>query len=239
MKFFYLVLVSFYASLVGFYFWGKEHRVQFNYPSKTLYPIVGLDVSHHQGEIDWSKIDVDTYKFVYLKATEGLDFKDKKFKHNYNLAKKSGIKVGAYHFWSFCKDPLKQIDNIIDTVPKSSGDLVPALDMETIQKCSFTNIGIEAQTIESHLKIAIKELKLRFGKEPVIYTTMDFISQHKNILNSSAVYWVRSLVAPPFLSNKAWELWQFHNSGDVLGIEGPVDLNVVREPSTLKLLSQP
>jgi len=239
MKFFYLVLVSFYASLIGFYFWGKEHRVQFNYPSKTLYPIFGLDVSHHQGEIDWSNVDSKTYKFVYLKATEGLDFKDKRFKDNYSFAKKSGFKVGAYHFWSFCKDPIKQVENIIDSVPKSSGDLVPALDMETIQKCGYANKNIEEQTIKNHLKIAIKELTRSFGKEPVIYTTMDFIGQHKSVLNSSATYWVRSLVGPPFISSKAWELWQFHNSGDVLGIEGPVDLNVVRELSTLKQLSQP
>ena len=239
MKVFYVVFACFYACLFAFYLWGKEHKVQFNYPSSNIYPTFGLDASHHQGDIDWSSVDSDKFKFVYLKATEGENFKDKRFLDNYKKAKQKGIQVGAYHFWSFCKDPVKQVQNILSVVPRKEGDLVPALDMETIQKCGFSSHGEEIRVIKAHLNVAMAELSFQYGKSPVIYTTMDFLSQHAGLEGYKAEYWVRSLVGPPFLNRTKWLIWQYHNAGKVDGIEGPVDLNVVRENSSLKRITQP
>ena len=239
MKVFYFGLVGFYTFLFAFYLWGKEHKVQFNYPSRNIYPLFGLDASHHQGEIRWDEVDSEKFKFIYLKATEGETFQDKRFIRNYEGAKSAGLKVGAYHFWSFCKDPYKQIQNIISTVPRSSGDLVPALDMETIQKCEFPSFEDEKKAIRSHSKIALEELSFQFGSPPVIYTTMDFLSQHRELQEYDTQYWVRSLVGPPFLDKIDWLIWQYHNSGSIKGVYGPVDFNVIKEKSGLKFISQP
>jgi lysozyme len=239
MRLFYLGLLSFYAFLYVFYLWGKENKVQFNYPSRNIYPVFGLDASHHQGEIDWQKIDADLYKFVYLKATEGETFRDKRFLENYQGAKKRGLKVGAYHFWSFCKDPLKQVKNIMAVVPRAQGDLVPALDMETIQKCDFASNAEEKRAIRDHVKVALEELSFQYGKPPVIYTTMDFLSQHRELQEYETEYWVRSLVGPPFLKKINWLIWQYHNSGSIDGIEGPVDLNAMKESLGLEKITQP
>jgi lysozyme len=62
------------------------------------YSIRGFDVSHHQGEINWKKISPMQYQFVYLKATEGGDFKDRNFQENWLKARERGLHVGAYHF---------------------------------------------------------------------------------------------------------------------------------------------
>lgn len=239
MKVFYVALAGFYAFLFAFYLWGKEHKVQFNYPSRTLYPVFGLDVSHHQGEIDWPSVNSEKFRFVYIKATEGEGFKDKRFKSNYEKAKKSGLKVGAYHFWSFCKDPHKQVYNIVNTVPRMRGDLVPALDMETIKKCEYASKGEEKEAIKRHIMVALNELSFQYGKPPLIYTTMDFLTQHEELLGFDTKYWVRSLVGVPFLSKVDWTIWQYHNAGVVIGINGPVDLNVMKEVSDLRLIQQP
>ncbi|MFW6328322.1 MAG: GH25 family lysozyme [Bacteroidota bacterium] len=53
------------------------------YPSKNKYPVQGIDVSHHQGLIRWDSIDTSKVKFVFNKATEGANFKDKRFKYNW------------------------------------------------------------------------------------------------------------------------------------------------------------
>jgi len=239
MKVFYISLSAFYALLLTVYLWGKYNKVQFNYPASSLYSTYGLDVSHHQGEVNWPLVEKSQFKFVFLKATEGETFKDKRFEDNYLQAKKAGLKVGAYHFWSFCKDPKKQVNNILSSVPRLSGDILPALDMETIKKCEFKNSEQEKSIINMHINIAISELSFQFGKSPIIYTTMDFISQHPEILKNKTVYWIRSLLGPPFLSNQTWSIWQYHNAGRVDGIEGPVDLNVISESVGLKLISQP
>ncbi|AQT43495.1 lysozyme [Bartonella apihabitans] len=62
------------------------------------YPVRGIDVSHHQGEIDWHKIKSQNISFAYIKATEGGDFKDPQFKKNWDHALEAGLRVGAYHF---------------------------------------------------------------------------------------------------------------------------------------------
>ena len=51
------------------------------------YPIVGMDISHHQGEINFDEVmqmgsAKDSIQFVYIKVTEGTDFKDRKFDEN-------------------------------------------------------------------------------------------------------------------------------------------------------------
>ena len=97
------ILVSIgFLSLVGLtlYYAGA---IRFNYPDEEHYPIRGLDVSHHQGLIDWARIPTERYRFVYIKATEGGDFWDKSFKQNWKQAMNAGLTVGAYHFFTLCR----------------------------------------------------------------------------------------------------------------------------------------
>ena len=61
--------------------------------------IDGIDVSHHNGTPDWSKVAAAGKVFAYAKATEGLTFKDSEFAKNWAAIKLSGMKRGAYHFF--------------------------------------------------------------------------------------------------------------------------------------------
>lgn len=56
----------------------------------------GLDVSHHQGHIDWSALK--GWDFVYIKATEGRTWTDPLFEENWLGAGQAGLVRGAYHF---------------------------------------------------------------------------------------------------------------------------------------------
>lgn len=67
------------------------------------YRVHGFDVSHHQGEINWAALCKTQFtpfpiRFVFLKASEGGDFSDTTFVHNFNLARQYGFIRGAYHF---------------------------------------------------------------------------------------------------------------------------------------------
>lgn len=241
MRFLYPLLFAVYVFLFVFYKWGESNKVQFNYPSKALYTTFGLDMSHHQGTVKWSDIDSQKYKFVYLKSTEGETFKDKKFKANYSKAKRNGLKVGGYHFWSFCKDPQKQVENIVANIPVVPGDLVPAVDFETIKGCEFSAEVDLNDVVLSHLLFVFEKLNEVYRRPPVIYTTVDFLKVYPVVLDrvGESQYWVRSLVGPPSLYMKNWLIWQYYNSGKIDGVEGPVDLNVIKDPSGLKLITQP
>ncbi len=60
--------------------------IWFVYPNSNEYPVFGLDISHHQGEIDWDKLSEQNIDFIYIKATEGDDWVDNRFKINWNQA---------------------------------------------------------------------------------------------------------------------------------------------------------
>tara|TARA_B100000683_G_C12168523_1_gene423236 strand:+ start:363 stop:605 length:243 start_codon:yes stop_codon:yes gene_type:complete len=61
--------------------------------------LFGIDVSHHQGAIDWAKVKAAGVHYCFMKSTEGSTFKDKRFDFNWNQAKAHGIIRGAYHFF--------------------------------------------------------------------------------------------------------------------------------------------
>lgn len=69
-----------------------------NNPSKRQYPIAGVDLSHYQGEVDWSVLSQQDIQFAYIKATEGSSHVDSCFPYNWEEAKKTSLKYGAYHF---------------------------------------------------------------------------------------------------------------------------------------------
>ena len=78
------------------YFYGV---VLLNNPSREVYPVRGVDVSAHQGVIDWEVLSEQGIEFAFIKATEGATFADERFAYNYAEAARCGLRVGAYHFF--------------------------------------------------------------------------------------------------------------------------------------------
>src|SRR3954469_22613633 len=57
----------------------------------------GIDVSHHQGTINWDAVAGDGVEFAWMKATEGATFRDASFARNWHQAGAAGLARGAYH----------------------------------------------------------------------------------------------------------------------------------------------
>ena len=79
----------------------QDRRAPHTVPGFSDYEIVGIDVSAHNGDIDFDRVKAEGIEFVFIKATEGSTFKDKRFVDNVRKARKAGLKVGAYHFFRF------------------------------------------------------------------------------------------------------------------------------------------
>ena len=82
-------------------------------PDPSDFPVHGVDVSHHQGRIDWAMVAREPgQRFAYLKATQGRAHVDPEFARNWRGARAAGLKVGAYHYFSFCSGAAAQARNI-------------------------------------------------------------------------------------------------------------------------------
>ena len=80
------------------------------------YPVAGIDVSKHNGEIDFEKVADDDYQFVFIKASEGKTYQDEAFERNYQGARDAGLKVGAYHFFRKNRTGEEQAANLLNVV---------------------------------------------------------------------------------------------------------------------------
>lgn len=214
-------LIAIPALIAMLIIWGPENW----HPSNARYPNQGIDISHHQGEIDWAKLPEQGVDFAFIKATEGGDFVDKKFSENWRAAGDAGIRRGAYHFFTLCRSGSAQADNFIATVPLDPAALPPVVDLEYLGNCSerpkMTDLTQELQNY-------LDKVEGHFGQPAVLYLTQEFDEAYGVTKNFDRALWLRSLVLEPDFGARPWTIWQTSNFRRLDGIEGRVDWNVMQ-----------
>lgn len=205
----------------------KSGVIRLNYPDEKEFPVRGIDVSHHQGKIDWKKLATQNIRFAYIKATEGEDFLDEDFKQNWNAAKDAGIVPGAYHYFTLCKTGYEQANNFLTRIGlPSSSSLPPAVDLEFGGNCKARPTP---EAFRKELKVFIDLVEQAWGCRVVLYSTSDFYPVYLENDFLQNPLWMRNLYWQPDESSyRKWQFWQYANRGKLEGIKGFVDLNVSR-----------
>lgn len=216
-----IVAAGFFSYRDGYWRWHQQELAHYGYAVR------GLDVSHHQGVIDWTSVARDGISFAYIKATEGGDFRDPLFKLNWQGALDAGLDIGAYHFFTLCRSGAEQAENLIETVPISPSEARVIVDVEYVGNCARRP---SAEKFQHELLDFINRVEVHFGRDVLIYTTQEF---HRDYLSddkfSGRDYWVRSVWGDiDEILFPSWEVWQYADNGVVDGIHGVVDLNVRR-----------
>ncbi|MDE6334907.1 MAG: hypothetical protein K2L77_09715, partial [Muribaculaceae bacterium] len=98
--------------------------------SRLEFPIRGIDISAHNGPVDFMQVLADSIDFVYIKATEGATWRDALFEQNYRAARDAGLAVGIYHFFRFDVPGWRQSVNIIGAIGNRHLDMPVAIDVE-------------------------------------------------------------------------------------------------------------
>lgn len=193
-------------------------------PSRVLFPLRGLDISHHQGTIDWDELARTGVDFIYVKASEGENHRDTQFARNWTEAQRTGVPAGAYHFFSFHIPGRRQAANFLATVPSTGQDLPPAVDVEFDgQKTPLPPLT----NVRRELAILLDELERATRRRPVIYTNRDGFQNVIAGQFGDHPLWFRDDAGPPVLPGGwNWVVWQFTGRGGRRGIKGEVDLDV-------------
>lgn len=186
--------------------------------------VYGIDVSNHQKDIDWEKIKNEMHaeapiSFVYIKATEGSDFKDKSFDRNFAEAKKQGFIRGAYHYFGTKSSGQAQAEMFIKTVKLEKGDLPPMVNVEVMPK--------DKKRFMQELKIFIAKIEGHYGVKPIIYSYEKFKHKHlKESFFDRYPSWVAHYYIDSLDEGIEWLIWQCSDIGEVPGIETSVDINI-------------
>jgi lysozyme len=191
-------------------------------PDRHRYPLRGIDVSHYQGAIDWPTVARHDVAFAYIKATEGVESRDSQFARNWRGARRAGIRVGAYHYFIFCRSARAQAHNFLAVAPSRAGGLPPAVDLEMPRSCSARLTGPQMRReLDAYLSV----VEAREGKHAVLYVTPEFFATYHRDLPKRPM-WRRSILSKP--APASWTFWQYRSQGRVAGIRTYVDLNVSR-----------
>jgi lysozyme len=199
--------------------------IRFNYPSSDRYPIEGVDVSHHQGKIDWARVRGSSVRFAYIKASEGVTFRDSAFRDNWAGARSAGLVPGAYHFFTLCRPGAQQAANFLAAVQKPAEPaLPPAVDLEFGGNCAHRPSPSE---FRQELEAFVKPVEAAWGCRLVFYVTQEFYAAYVDGSFADNPLWVRDIFDRPVLkSGREWRLWQYANRGRLPGVATYIDLNV-------------
>ena len=199
-------------------------RDQLAAPDQTRFAVQGVDVSHHQGQIDWAALARGDVQFAYIKATEGADHRDSLFARNWLASAESGVQRGAYHFFTFCSPGAAQAAHFMRVVPRGQAMLPPAVDVEYSGNCTNRPSN---DRIRRELHILLRDLTVAYGRKPILYTTNE--ARVRLLWGAFNEYplWIRNVYAPPWtLGVTHWTLWQHSDDGSRDGVRTQVDLNV-------------
>lgn len=189
------------------------------------YPVLGVDVSSYQGDIDWKLIESQGINFAFIKATEGSGMTDEYIRQNLENIAKTNIYHSAYHFFSFDSSGETQAENYIAAVGKDEINLPPVIDLEFYGDKSKNQPSV--QDTYNILLPLIRRLEEYYEVKPIIYTTSVLYYKYINPEFSDYPIWIRNVNSEPLFID--WNFWQFSDKGILDGYFGKekyIDLNV-------------
>jgi len=193
--------------------------------------LLGVDVSHWNGNVRWGKVDPDQVNFVWAKISQGVNYTDPSAQKNLRGCRDNGIKVGGYHFPSpqlgGSNDPKLEVQDFLKyyggCIP--SGDMLPVLDLEA---------GVKGDPVHNRQWALewLKELENETGLRAAVYTAKWYVYSYlKNNVGELKNYplWVADYTKPQKDGGRPdpdgtcgwdeWAVWQWSSKGKVEGLQ--------------------
>ena len=209
----------------NYYFRGYDDD---NYTYKR-----GIDVSEHQGEIDWPSVKESGVEFAFIRAgfrssDKGIMKEDVRFKENIQGALDNDIQVGVY-FFSQAITVDEAIDEAVFTINlvKDYDVTLPiAYDMEEVSRFKDRIAWLNKSEV-TEISDAFCTVVENYGYDSLIYANPSWISSKLELskLTERKIWLAHYTGSTPF--EYKYEIWQYNDSGSVDGIYGKVDLNIM------------
>jgi lysozyme len=211
-------------------------------------PVLGIDVSRYQGEIDWDAVARSSVRFCYCKATEGATAIDPTFAGHWAALAATPLMRGAYHYArpGGGRAGAEYQAQHFATVVGARGvrDLPPALDLET-------DGGLAPEAVIDWARVFVSRAEALLERELLIYTG----ALWRHTLGDPIVpelgtrmLWTARYGDTPPVTPKTWARWDFWQFTDgvrgevqmIPGVRGPVDCSRFRgDLAELQALAAP
>ena len=208
----------------GQYGYVSSSYINLNYFEK------GIDVSYHNGTIDWKEVKASGIDYAIIRAGYGTSTVDTMFHTNIKGAIEAGLKIGVYWF-SYATSPEKakiEAEKCLEVIsPYKNSIVYPVFyDFEYASVDYAEKQGVTVtKTLATEMANSFIDTVKEQGYDTGLYTNLDFSSNYftKDILYSNNI-WIAQYNTVCSYKNP-YMMWQYSESGNVDGINGNVDLN--------------
>lgn len=183
--------------------------------------VLGIDVSSHQGTIDWTRVRRAGVSAAYIKASEGVGHVDPAFTQNWSGAAGAGIARGAYHYFTLCSPGAAQAAEFLRVVPPDARALPPAVDLELAGGCDQRP---DADAAAAQVRAFVDAVEKAWGRRVMVYSSWQWRERYALPPGEHPAWLTRHEGRP----NAAWQVWQVRFDARIDGIDHDVDLDVLR-----------
>lgn len=220
------------------FYLDENGRMQYNFSqsqefSGTAQALCGIDVSNHQGFIDWDAVASDGIDYVMLRigyrgyGTKGILGLDESFYRNYEEATRVGLKVGVYFYSQAVneEEAREEAQFVLSSLGNLHLDYPIAYDWEYVDNDTARTDNLTGKQITQCAAAFCDEIK-KNGREVIIYfnCSIGYFDYDLSLLNNYD-FWLAEYNNFPTFYYK-YTMWQYSCTGNVAGINGNVDLNI-------------
>lgn len=192
----------------------------------------GIDVSRHQGEIDWNLVAQDGVEFAFIRVGyrgygSGKMMEDDYFEDNIKGALQAGIKVGVYFYSQAVSEEEVQEEAafVLEKIAPYKIDCPVVFDVERVSESDgrMNAISIEDRTA---FTLSFCQTIENAGYKPMVYhnTEMGVMFLGLEALEKYDKWF--AAYSDVFYYPYDYKVWQYSQTGRVQGIQGDVDLNI-------------
>ena len=199
---------------------------------------LGIDVSHHQGDIDWERVKAAGYEFAFLRigyrgyGQEGKVCADNKFFENIKNAHAAGIDVGVYFFSQAVneEEAREEAEFVLKNLEGLSLELPVVYDPENILDADARTDDVTGEQFTKNT-LVFHDMIEKAGYQPMIYSNMLWEAYQYDLeqLEKYPIWYAdyEPLPQTPY----HFEFLQYTNTASIDGITGTVDLNIQLIPA--------
>lgn len=180
---------------------------------------LGRNQKHAMGRVDYP------VSFVFIKSTESTSIKNPYYGADYLQARRYGIPIGAYHFFSCRTGGAAQAQYFMMNTRFRSGDLPPVLDVEPSASQIAAMGGTEA--LFRQMRAFLNTVERGIHVRPILYVSQQFVNRYLSAapdLKRNYQVWIARY--SEYKPDVKLVVWQLSPNGRVSGIHGEVDINV-------------
>jgi len=197
---------------------------------------LGIDVSYHQGNINWEKVAADGYEFAILRVAyrgygqSGSLQEDKKFDEYIQGAQAAGLDVGVYIFSQAInvEEAEEEANFVLKCLQGYELQLPVVYDPESILDAEARTDNVSGEQFTANT-LKFCEVIEAAGYEPMVYSNMLWEAFQFDMSQTCKYpYWYADYEPLP-QTPYDFVMWQYSNTGRVSGIGGETDLDILFE----------